>query len=149
MAQAPVRGRPQLEHTMQITRSSLATVVAPAEWSTGSVYLDVIAQPSAGSRVFAVNVHFAPAARPAWHTHPNGQTIHITEGVGLVQRRGGPVEVVHPGDRIFFDPGEEHWHGAAPDRFMAHVAVLESDTDGNNATWLERVTDEEYGVQPG
>ena len=134
---------------MQITRSSIGTVTAPAEWSTGAVYLDVMASPADHSRVFAVNAHFAPAARTAWHIHPHGQTLYITEGVGLVQRRGGPVEVVHPGDRVFFAPGEEHWHGAAPDRLMAHVAVVQVDDTGNTATWLERVTDEEYGQQPG
>ena len=134
---------------MQIARNSADTVVAPEAWSTGAVYLDVMASPSDGSRVFAVNVHFAPGARTAWHTHPNGQTIYITEGVGFVQRRGGPIEAVHVGDRVFFEPGEEHWHGATPDRMMAHVAVLESDADGNNATWLERVTDDEYGAMPG
>ncbi len=134
---------------MQITRSSIGTVTAPAEQATGAVYLDAMASPSDDARVFAVNAHFAPAARTAWHTHPHGQTLYITEGVGLVQRRGGPVEAVHPGDRVFFEPGEEHWHGAAPDRLMAHVAVLQVDDEGNAATWLERVTDEEYGQPPG
>jgi len=138
-----------MEDTMEITRSSIGTVTAPAAWSTGAVYLDVMASPSDDARVFAVNAHFAPAARTAWHTHPHGQTISITEGVGLVQRRGGPVEVVHPGDRVFFAPGEEHWHGAAPDRLMAHVAVLQVDDQGTTANWLERVTDEEYGQLPG
>jgi quercetin dioxygenase-like cupin family protein len=134
---------------MRITRSSPDTVIAPAEWSTGAVYLDVMATPSTESRVFAVNVHFAPAARTAWHTHPHGQTIYVTEGVGRCQRRGGPVEEIRSGDSVFFEPGEEHWHGAAPDRLMAHVAVLQSNEDGTNATWLERVTDEEYGLEPG
>ena len=72
-----------------------------------------------------------PGARTAWHTHPNGQTIYVTEGVGLDQRRGGPVEVIRPGDRVFFEPGEDHWHGAAPNRFMTHLAMLEVDDDGN------------------
>lgn len=133
---------------MKIARSADETVIAPAEWSTGTVCLDVMASPSDGSRVFAVNVHFAPAARTAWHSHPNGQTIYITEGVGLVQRRGGPIETVHAGDRVFFEPGEEHWHGAAPDRLMAHVAMLEVGEDGTNVTWLEPVSDEEYGPRP-
>ena len=133
---------------MLITRSSISTVTAPAEWSTGAVYLDVMAASADDARVFAVNAHFAPAARTAWHTHPHGQTISITEGVGLVQRRGGPIEVVHPGDRVFFAPGEEHWHGAAPDRLTAHVAVLQVDDAGTTATWLERVTDEEYSQRP-
>jgi quercetin dioxygenase-like cupin family protein len=111
---------------MQITRSSISTVTAPAAWSTGAVYLDVMAAPSDDARVFAVNAHFAPAARTAWHTHPHGQTIFITEGVGLVQRRGGPVEVVHPGDRVFFAPGEEHWHGGEPVIDPRHVGSLGS-----------------------
>ena len=129
---------------MQITRSSIGTVTAPAQWSTGAVYLDVMAAPSDGSRVFAVNARFAPAARTAWHTHPHGQTIYITEGVGLVQRRGGPVEVVRTGDRVFFEPGEEHWHGATATRFMAHLAIQEADESGSPVTWGDAVTDEQY-----
>jgi quercetin dioxygenase-like cupin family protein len=131
---------------MEITRSSLATNVAPSEWFTGNVYVDSIASPTAGSRLHASYVHFTPGARTAWHTHPNGQTIWVTEGVGRAQRRGGPVEEIRPGDRVFFAPGEEHWHGAAPDRFMAHVAMLEVDDDGNFANWLDHVTVEEYGA---
>jgi quercetin dioxygenase-like cupin family protein len=103
---------------MQITRNSLATGRGPAEWFTGAVYVDAVAAPSASSRVSASSVHFTPGARTAWHTHPHGQTIYVTEGVGRCQRRGGPVEVIRAGDRVFFEPGEEHWHGAAPDRFM-------------------------------
>jgi quercetin dioxygenase-like cupin family protein len=76
-----------------------------------------------------------PGARTAWHTHPNGQTIYVTEGAGLCWRRGGPIERIRPGDRVFFEPGEEHWHGAAPDRFMTHLAMLEVDDEGTNATW--------------
>jgi len=134
---------------MQITRSSLDTVQGPEDWFTGSVYLDSVAAPSEGSRVSASLVHFTPGARTAWHTHPNGQTIWVVEGVGLCQRRGGSVEVIRPGDRVFFEPGEEHWHGATPNRFMTHLAMLEVDENGNNATWGEHVTDEEYGQQPG
>ena len=96
----------------------------------------------------ASSVHFTPGARTAWHTHPNGQTIYVLEGVGLAQRRGGPIEVIRPGDRVFFEPGEEHWHGAAPTRFMTHLALLEVDDDGNAATWGEHVTAEEYGAAP-
>ena len=102
-----------------------------------------------GSRLSASSVHFTPGARTAWHTHPNGQTIYVTEGIGRCQRRGGPVEVIRPGDRVFFEPGEEHWHGAAPNRFMTHLAMLEVDDEGNSATWGEHVTDEEYSQQPG
>ena len=133
---------------MQITRSSLATSKGPAEWFTGAVYVDTVAAPSGASRLSASSVHFTPGARTAWHTHPNGQTIYVTEGVGLCQRRGGPVEAIRPGDRVFFDPGEEHWHGAAPDRYMTHLAMLQTDGDGNSAAWGEHVTDDEYGQHP-
>jgi quercetin dioxygenase-like cupin family protein len=89
-------------------------------------------------------VHFTPGARTAWHTHPNGQTIYVLEGVGLAQRRGGQAEVIRPGDRVFFEPGEEHWHGATATRLMTHLAMLDVDAEGNAATWLEHVTDEDY-----
>jgi quercetin dioxygenase-like cupin family protein len=134
---------------MQITRNGSDTARGPADWFTGDVYLDAAAAPANGSRVSASNVHFTPGARTAWHTHPNGQTIWVTEGVGLCQRRGGPVEVIRPGDRVFFEPGEEHWHGASPNRFMSHVAMLQVDDEGIPAAWGEHVTDEEYGAAPG
>jgi quercetin dioxygenase-like cupin family protein len=133
---------------MHITRNGADTNVGPGDWFTGAVYLDPIATPSGSSRVHASNVHFTPGARTAWHTHPNGQTIYVTEGSGLAQRRGGPVEVIRPGDRVFFEPGEEHWHGAAPNSVMTHVAMLQVDDDGSAATWGEHVTDEEYGAAP-
>lgn len=133
---------------MQIVRNTLETAAGPHDWFTGAVYIDTVAAPSAGSRLSASSVHFTPGARTAWHTHPNGQTIWVTEGVGLCQRRGGPIEVIRPGDRVFFEPGEEHWHGATSSRFMTHLAMLEVDDQGKSATWLEHVTDEEYGQQP-
>ena len=133
---------------MQITRNAGETAVGPSDWFTGAVYIDAVATPSGASRLSASSVHFTPGARTAWHTHPNGQTIYVLEGVGLAQRRGGPVEVIRPGDRVFFEPGEEHWHGAAPDRFMAHLALVQVDDDGNAANWLDHVTDEEYGAAP-
>ena len=133
---------------MQITRNDSQTPPGPAEWFTGAVYIDSVAHPSEGSRVNASSVHFTPGARTAWHTHPNGQTIWVTEGLGLCRRRGGPIEVIGPGDRVFFEPGEEHWHGAAPNRFMTHLAILEVDDEGNAATWLDHVTDEEYATAP-
>jgi quercetin dioxygenase-like cupin family protein len=80
--------------------------------------------------------------------NPLGQTIYVTEGIGLCQREGGPIETIKPGDRVFFEPGENHWHGAAPNRFMVHIALLESDDDGNNSTWGEHVTDEQYHATP-
>ncbi len=134
---------------MQITRNSIATMAGPSAWFTGAVFVDTVATPSGQSRLSASSVHFTPGARTAWHTHPNGQTIWVTEGIGLCQRRGGPIEVIRPGDRVFFEPGEDHWHGAAPDRFMTHLAMLQVDDDGNTATWGEHVTDDEYGQQPG
>ena len=133
---------------MQITRNSIETAPGPSDWFTGAVYIDAVAAPTNGSRLSASSVHFTPGARTAWHTHPNGQTIYVVEGVGRAQRRGGPVEVIRPGDRVFFEPGEEHWHGAAPDRFMAHLAMLEVDEAGNNAAWGAHVTDEEYAAAP-
>jgi len=110
--------------------------------------LDTVATPADPSRLTASSVHFTPGARTAWHTHPNGQTIFVTEGVGVAQRRGGPVEVIRPGDRVFFEPGEDHWHGAAPTRFMTHIAMLDVDEKGNSATWGDHVSDTEYAVPP-
>jgi quercetin dioxygenase-like cupin family protein len=133
---------------MQITRNSLATIAGPEDWFTGSVYLDTIAAPSNGSRLSATNVHFTPGARTSWHTHPNGQTIWVIDGVGLCQRRGGPIELIRPGDRVFFEAGEEHWHGATATRFMAHIAMLEVGDDGTPATWGDEVSDEEVGAAP-
>jgi quercetin dioxygenase-like cupin family protein len=133
---------------MQITRNSMETAAGPSEWFTGAVYVDTVATPVEVSRLSTSSVHFTPGARTAWHTHPNGQTIWVTEGIGLCQRRGGPIEVIRPGDRVFFEPGEEHWHGAAPNRFMAHLAMLDVDDAGNAATWGEHVTDEEYNGAP-
>lgn len=133
---------------MQITRSSVETTSGPSDWFTGAVYIDAVAAPVDESRLQAASVHFTPGARTAWHTHPFGQTIYVTEGVGRCQRRDGPVEAIRPGDRVRFEPGEEHWHGAAPDRFMTHLAMQEVDDAGNPASWGEQVTDEEYGAPP-
>jgi quercetin dioxygenase-like cupin family protein len=129
---------------MQITRSSLQTSKGPADWFTGDVYLDTVATPTTPARVAAAIVHFAPTARTAWHTHPLGQTIYVTEGVGRCQREGGPIEEIRPGDRVFFEPGENHWHGAAPGRFMVHIAIQEADDSGSAVAWGRHVTDEEY-----
>ena len=93
-------------------------------------------------------MHFTPGARTAWHTHPHGQTIFVTEGVGVCQREGGPIEVIRPGDRVFFEPGENHWHGAAPTRLMTHVAIQRADNDGNVVEWGRHVTDDEYARAP-
>jgi quercetin dioxygenase-like cupin family protein len=93
-------------------------------------------------------VHFAPGARTAWHTHPHGQTIWVTEGVGLCQSDGEPIEVIRPGDRVFFEPGENHWHGAAPTRFMTHIAMQHADEAGSVVAWGEHVSDEQYAQAP-
>jgi quercetin dioxygenase-like cupin family protein len=131
---------------MEITGNSVETAVGPSDWFTGTVYLDTVAPPTEPSRVQAMSVHFTPGARTAWHTHPFGQTIYVTEGIGRCQRRGGPVEVIRPGDRVFFEAGEDHWHGAAPDRFMTHLAMQQLDEQGRAASWGELVTDDEYGA---
>jgi quercetin dioxygenase-like cupin family protein len=129
---------------MKITPNSLDTVRGPSDWFTGAVFIDTVAEVTDDSRIAAASVHFTPGARTAWHTHPNGQTIFVTEGLGLCQRRDGPVEVIRPGDRVFFEPAEDHWHGAAPDRFMTHIAMQQVDESGSPVTWGEHVTDEEY-----
>ena len=133
---------------MDITRARLDTMTGPAEWFTGAVYIDAIAVPSGSSRLNASSVHFTPGARTAWHTHPHGQTIFVIEGVGLAQKRGGSIEVIRPGDRVFFEPDEDHWHGAAPNRFMTHIAMLDVDEGGNAASWGDHVTDGEYANAP-
>lgn len=129
---------------MKITRSAIATRKGSAEYFTGDVYIDVVAEADGRFTAGASNVHFTPGARTAWHTHPLGQTIFVLEEVGRCQRKGGPVEEIRPGDRVFFEPGEAHWHGAAPDRFMLHVALVEVDDTGKSADWGDKVTDAEY-----
>jgi quercetin dioxygenase-like cupin family protein len=133
---------------MKITRSSIDTAKGPAESFTGDVYIDMVVGPKPPSRLGAAIVHFTPGARTAWHTHPFGQTILVTEGVGRCQREGGPVEEIRPGDAVSFEPGENHWHGAAPNRFMVHVAMQEADDSGSPVTWGEHVTDEQYTATP-
>ena len=131
---------------MKITRSSLDTAKGPADWFTGDVYIDTVAAPEASARAASSLVHFTPGARTAWHTHPYGQTIYVTEGVGRCQRQGVAVEEIRAGDRVYFEPGENHWHGAAPNRFMVHIAIQEVDESGSPVTWGEHVSDEQYGA---
>jgi quercetin dioxygenase-like cupin family protein len=133
---------------MEITRNILDTSPGPSDWFTGSVYVDTIAAPSEDSPLGAASVHFTPGARTAWHTHPHGQTIWVTEDIGLCRHEGGPIEVIRPGDRVFFEPGESHWHGAAATRFMTHVAIQQADETGSLVTWGEHVRDDEYGQAP-
>src|SRR4051794_38741379 len=131
---------------MQITRNSNDTQTGPADWFTGDAYIEPVAAPAGTSTFAAALVHFIPGARTAWHTHPHGQIILVTEGVGLCQRAGGPVEVIKPGDRVIFEPGENHRHRAAPDRFMVHLAMQQNDDSGSPVSWGEHVTDEQYNA---
>ena len=133
---------------MEITRNTLDTSPGPADWFTGTVYIDTIAAPGQASTLGAAAVHFTPGARTAWHTHPLGQTIWVTEGIGLCQREGGDVEVIRPGDGVFFEPGENHWHGAAPTRLMTHLAMQLADDSGSPVSWGRHVSDEEYAEAP-
>jgi quercetin dioxygenase-like cupin family protein len=134
---------------MRIVRSGDETAKGLPERFTGDVYLDPISAPAPPSRLLAAVVHFTPGARTVWHTHPVGQTIFVTEGVGRCQREGGPVEVVRPGDSVFFEPDESHWHGAAPDRFMVHTVMQETDDAGRFVVWGAPVSEEEYRTAPG
>ncbi len=127
---------------MNITRSGdTASAAGPADWFTGRVRID---SPFKGSGALSgATVTFEPGARTAWHTHPLGQTIIVVTGLGLVQRKGGPIEQVRPGDSVFFEPGEQHWHGASASCAMAHIAIAEA-SNGKVVDWLEKVTDTEY-----
>ena len=119
----------------------------PADYFTGTVWLDPIIEAPAPARVRALRVSFEPGARTAWHTHPLGQTLHVLSGIGRVQAMGGPVREIRPGDTVWIAPGENHWHGAGPEHAMVHFAFQEA-LEGNAVAWLEQVTDAEYGVAP-
>ena len=130
---------------MNISRAaSTATKRGPVDYFTGTVWLDEISAGPNSSSVKIFRVSFEPGARTAWHTHPHGQMLHIVAGVGRVQRAGEGVIEVHPGDTIWFEPGERHWHGAAPKNAMVHLAVQQADAAGNTATWQEHVSDADY-----
>jgi quercetin dioxygenase-like cupin family protein len=129
---------------MDVTRERKAAWRGPGENFTGTVWVDEVASNDAPSRVRAAIVHFEPGARTSWHRHPLGQVIHVLDGEGRAQADGGLVEVIRAGDTVHFLPGERHWHGAAPARFMAHLAIQEADDQGVQATWEEHVSDEEY-----
>lgn len=115
----------------------------PADWFTGSVRIDPLFQANDPARAAGASVTFEPGARTAWHTHPLGQTLIITAGSGWVQREDGPIEDVHPGDVVWFPPGEKHWHGATPTTGMTHIAIQEAQ-DGKVVDWLQHVSDEQY-----
>lgn len=115
----------------------------PVEWFTGTVRIDPLFEVEAPSRALGISVTFEPGARTLWHTHPLGQHLVITGGCGWVQRWGGPIEEIRPGDVVWIPPGEKHWHGAAPNTAMTHIAIYEH-MDGTGANWLEPVSDSQY-----
>jgi quercetin dioxygenase-like cupin family protein len=117
----------------------------PAEYFTGTVRVDPLFNPPAPARAFGASVTFEPCARTAWHTHPLGQTLIVTAGCGRVQRCGGPVEEIRPGDVVWIPPSEKHWHGAAPTTAMTHIAIQEQ-LEGKAADWMEHVSDEQYNA---
>jgi quercetin dioxygenase-like cupin family protein len=130
---------------MDIKRvGSQPSIKGPSDWFSGTVRIDSMFQWAAPARAGGAVVTFEPAARTAWHTHPLGQTLIVTAGVGLVQREGGPVEEIRPGDIVWFEPGEKHWHGASPAVAMTHIAIAEA-LDGKVVDWMEKVSDEAYG----
>jgi quercetin dioxygenase-like cupin family protein len=129
---------------MKITRvGTTPSMVGPADWFTGDVRVDSLFPSDGGRNSNGGIVTFEPGARTRWHTHPAGQTIIITQGFGFVQREGGPIEEVRPGDVVFFEVGEKHWHGASAQVGMTHIAITEV-LDGKAVDWLEPVTDEQY-----
>jgi quercetin dioxygenase-like cupin family protein len=139
-------GSAKREFLMDIKRNgSQPSGKGPAEWFTGTVRIDAPFGTTAPARVGGATVTFEPGARTAWHTHPLGQTLIVTFGCGRAQREGGPVEEIRAGDIVRFPPGEKHWHGAAPNTAMSHIAVQES-RDGKNVDWMEKVSDAQYGA---
>jgi quercetin dioxygenase-like cupin family protein len=130
---------------MQITRNgSRPSGSGSSEWFTGAVRIDPLFAANAPARAAGNAVTFEPGARTAWHTHPLGQILIVTAGYGRAQREGGPIEDLHPGDVVWFAPGEKHWHGASPTTAMTHFAIQEG-LDGKMVEWLEHVSDEQYG----
>ena len=133
---------------MEIKRSgSEPSGKGPENYFTGSVRIDPLFSPPEPSRVAGALVTFEPGARTAWHTHPLGQTLIVTAGLGLVQREGGPIDEIRPGDVVWFPPGEKHWHGASPRTAMSHIAIQEK-LNGSPVNWLEKVSDDQYAAQP-
>src|SRR6266545_480311 len=129
---------------MEIKRvGTQASTKGPADWFTGMVRIDPLFQANAPARAVGASVTFEPGARTAWHTHPLGQTLIVISGVGWVQREGGQVEEIHPGDVVWFPPGLKHWHGASPTTAMTHIAIQEA-LDGKVVDWLEKVSDQQY-----
>jgi quercetin dioxygenase-like cupin family protein len=133
---------------MEIKRSGTQpSSKAPADHFTGTVRLDPIIQTEEPAHIFAANVTFEPGARSDWHSHPLGQTLVVTAGCGRVQRWGGPVETIRPGDVVWTEPGEKHWHGASPTTAITHIAIQEN-KDGKIVDWMEKVSDDQYVKKP-
>ena len=131
---------------MEIVRAgSKPSAKGPETWFTGTVRVDALFNPFDPARVQGASVTFEPGGRTAWHTHPLGQTLVVTAGLGRVQRAGGPVEEIRPGDVVWFAQGEKHWHGASPTTAMTHIAIQEV-KDGKVVDWMEKVSDEQYGA---
>ena len=126
-----------------IKAGSRPSGTGPSEWFTGTVRVDPLFNPFDAARAQSGHVTFEPGARTAWHSHPLGQTLIVTSGLGRVQRWNGPIEEIHPGDVVWFSPGEKHWHGASPSTAMTHIAVHEV-LDGKAVDWMEKVSDEQY-----
>jgi quercetin dioxygenase-like cupin family protein len=130
---------------MEIKRAgSQPSRPGPADWFTGTVRIDPLFQTPGPARANGASVTFEPGARTAWHTHPLGQTLIVISGLGRVQREGGPIEDIRPGDVVWFSPAEKHWHGASPTTAMTHIAVQEA-LDGKNVDWMDKVSDAQYG----
>jgi quercetin dioxygenase-like cupin family protein len=136
------------ERAMHVVGHHPATRPGPSEWFSGSVWIDQIASAPAPSHLHVASIHFTPGARTAWHAHPLGQVLHILEGVGRAQQRGGPLQELHPGDAVISGAGEWHWHGADPHHFMTHLAIHEADEAGNDAAWGDPVGEAEYLARP-
>ena len=144
------RAAPKIHHLseddkMEIKRNgSQDSIKGPSDWFTGTARIDPLFQADGPARATGASVTFEPGARTAWHNHPLGQILIVTAGRGLVQREGGPIEMIGPGDVVRFSPGEKHWHGASPATSMTHIAIQEQ-LDDSAVTWLEKVGDEQYG----
>jgi len=129
---------------MDITKNkNLPSIKGPSEWFTGDVRIDPIFSKQEKTKAAGALVTFEPGARTAWHTHPAGQTLIVQSGLGWIQKEGGPIEEIGPGDVVYFEPEEKHWHGASDKKAMSHIAIQE-EIDGEVVTWMEHVTDEQY-----
>lgn len=131
-----------------ILQPAIATRIGSRDRFTGDVYIDTVVQTVESSLIRVNAVHFTPGARTAWHSHALGQYLHVVEGIGLVQERGGEIEVLKPGDTVYSEPDVWHWHGAARDHLMTHLAIWEAPRDGMESDWGDHVSDEEYGRPP-